>query len=673
MALARLAIRQKLFIIVALFILPIGLLTGLFVQQSLKDIAFGQKERDGVAYMRATWPVLHGLIEASMSATIAKAVPGYAQAETRYGEGMDTAAASKTFAGALSKIAWPNAAIKRNDDALAAIAAARTLITKIADGSNLTLDPDLDSYYVMDIATVKLVEAADQIGILLSLARDQKAAKTLSDDEKADVAIHIGQFSAAVDGIAASLTSAYGGNADGRVKAALEKPAAGFAGAAQSFTTAIKQAATTLRDDAARDKIDLAPLTQAHHRLLSNTDQLWNAAAVELDGLLDVRISGFQTKLWTALSASLVATVLAVVFALWLSGSILRSINQLDQRIRDLDAGDLREHIKEADGRDEIAQIARAVAYFRDRTIERLAEADSEERKRELLSSQREALAGVAHHIRTSVGAIIDAMNRLSTIIKESTLAVAGQAGHTKGRLTNAVGALGDAASDVTAVAAAVTELAASISEISSQATQSARDTEAAMTAAQAAQQVADRLTEASERIGTIAGLINAIAGQTNLLALNATIEAARAGEAGKGFAVVASEVKSLASQTAKATEDIDRQVLEIRNAAKDVVEAVGRISGTINNIQAISTSIAESLDQQNSATAEISRSVQRAADGTQAAIAGISDLPKAAGEMQTTSGKLSDLTTNLDEQAHSLSREIDRLLHELTGERQAA
>jgi methyl-accepting chemotaxis protein len=669
MSLARLAIRQKLFIIVALFILPIGLLTGLFVQQSLKDIAFGQKERDGVAYMRATWPVLHGLIEASMSATIAKAVPGYAQAETRYGDGMDTAAASKTFAGALSKIAWPNAAIKRSDDALAAIAAARTLITKIADGSNLTLDPDLDSYYVMDIATVKLVEAADQIGILLSLARDHKAAKTLSDDEKADVAIHVGQFSAAVDGIAASLTSAYGGNADGGVKAALEKPAAGFAGAAQSFTTAIKQAATTLRDDAARDKIDLAPLTQAHGRLLSTTDQLWNAAAAELDRLLDVRISGFQTKLWTALSASLVATILAVVFALWLSGSILRSINQLDQRIRDLDAGDLREHIKEADGRDEIAQIARAVAYFRDRTIERLAQADSEERKRELLSSQREALAGVADRIRTSVGAI----NRLSTTIKDSTLAVAGQAGHTKGRLTNAVGALGDAASDVTAVAAAVTELAASISEISSQATQSARDTEAAMTAAQAAQQVADRLTEASERIGTIAGLINAIAGQTNLLALNATIEAARAGEAGRGFAVVASEVKNLASQTAKATEDIDRQVLEIRNAAKDVVEAVGRISGTINNIQAISTSIAESVDQQDSATAEIRRSVQRAADGTQAAIAGISDLPTAAGEMQTTSGKLSDLTTNLDEQAHSLSREIDRLLLELTGERQAA
>jgi methyl-accepting chemotaxis protein len=406
---------------------------------------------------------------------------------------------------------------------------------------------------------------------------------------------------------------------------------------------------------------------------LSTTDQLWNAAAAELDRLLDVRISGFQTKLWTALSASLVATILAVVFALWLSGSILRSINQLDQRIRDLDAGDLREHIKEADGRDEIAQIARAVAYFRDRTIERLAQADSEERKRELLSSQREALAGVADRIRTSVGAIVDAINRLSTTIKDSTLAVAGQAGHTKGRLTNAVGALGDAASDVTAVAAAVTELAASISEISSQATQSARDTEAAMTAAQAAQQVADRLTEASERIGTIAGLINAIAGQTNLLALNATIEAARAGEAGRGFAVVASEVKNLASQTAKATEDIDRQVLEIRNAAKDVVEAVGRISGTINNIRAISTSIAESVDQQDSATAEIRRSVQRAADGTQAAIAGISDLPTAAGEMQTTSGKLSDLTTNLDEQAHSLSREIDRLLLELTGERQAA
>src|SRR5262245_8011223 len=155
MSLARLAIRQKLFVIVGLFILPISLLIVLFVQQSLKDIAFSQKESDGVAYLRATWPVLHGLVQASTSGAPAKAVADYAQAEERWGAAMDTAAAAKALKDALAKIGWPTRAVSRNDDALAAIAAARTMVTKIADGSNLTLDPDLDSYYVMDITTIK--------------------------------------------------------------------------------------------------------------------------------------------------------------------------------------------------------------------------------------------------------------------------------------------------------------------------------------------------------------------------------------------------------------------------------------------------------------------------------------------------------------------------------------
>ena len=673
MSLARLAIRQKLFVIVGLFILPIGLLVGLFVQQSLKDIAFSQKERDGVAYLRAVWPVLHGMVQASINAGPAKPVAEYADAETRYGSAMETAAAAKALKDALAKIGWPSRPVSRDADGLAAIAAARALVTKVADGSNLTLDPDLDSYYVMDIVTVKLQEALDQTATLLALARDQKAAKTLSDDEKADVAIHIGQLSAAIEGVASSLASAYGGNPDGAVKAALDKSAAAFAGAAQGFLTTIKQVSTALRDDNARGKLDLAQLTFAHDKLITETNVLWVATAADLDRLLDVRIGGFQTKLWTALGASLIATLLAVAFALWLSRSILRSINRLDQRIRDLADGDLNEAIKEAEGRDEIAQIARAVSHFRDCTIEKLAEASSDERRRELLSSERKAFAALAERIRTSVGAIVDALNRLSSAIKESTSAVAGNAGRTQGRLTDAVDGLGRAAADVNTVATAVAQLAASINQISGQAAQSARDTEAAMSAADAAQQVADRLTSASERIGNIAGLINAIAAQTNLLALNATIEAARAGEAGKGFAVVASEVKTLASQTAKATEDIERQVHEIRNASKDVVDAVGRISGTIGNIRSVSTSIAGAVEQQNAATANMSMSVQRAADGTRSAIDGISELPAAVGDIQSVSERLSGLSRDLDDQAHSLAREVDRLLHELTAPAEAA
>jgi methyl-accepting chemotaxis protein len=670
MSLSSLAIRQKLFIIVGLFIVPIALLIGLFLQQSFKDIDFAQRERDGVAYARQIWPVLYGLVQASMKGASASEAPGYAAAESRFGADMNTASAAKDLKDQLGKLGWPQAKLARNADTLATIAAARALITKIADGSNLTLDPDLDSYYVMDIVTVKLPEVLDQAATLLALAREQKAAKSLDDDQKADIAIHIGQFAAAVDGVAASMESAINGNADGGTKKALGQQANDFATTAQAFLNAIKQAAPRLREDATRASLDLGPLAEAHDRLLAVTDNFWTTNASELDRLLARRIGGFTTKMWSALAVSFAASALAILFALWLSRSILRSINRLDRRIRDLGDSDLTEPITEAEGRDEIAQIARAVAYFRDRTIGKIAEANSDERRRELLSSQRKAFADVAERIRGSVGSIITAMNGLSGSVKESTHMVAGHAGRTRDRLAEAVDVLGQAASNVGTITSAVNELASSIHDISSQASRSTQDVEAAMSAADAARDVVTRLTEASDRTGKIAGLINAIAEQTNLLALNATIEAARAGEAGKGFAVVAAEVKTLANQTAKATEDIDQQVTEIRDASKAAATAVAQISQTIGNIRAVSSSISDAVQAQNAATTDINQSVHRAAEGTQAAIREIGDLPATAAEMQGTSGKLSALADDLDEQARSLAREIDRLLSELTEDR---
>jgi methyl-accepting chemotaxis protein len=205
--------------------------------------------------------------------------------------------------------------------------------------------------------------------------------------------------------------------------------------------------------------------------------------------------------------------------------------------------------------------------------------------------------------------------------------------------------------------------MSASVNEIGRQVQESSRIATEAVKQAERTDARINELSQAAGRIGDVVKLITAIAEQTNLLALNATIEAARAGEAGRGFAVVANEVKALASQTAKATEEISTQIASMQTATTDSVAAIKEIGGTIIRISEIATTIASSVEQQGAATAEISRNVQQAAQGTATVAANITDVNRGAGETGTASAQVLSSAQSLSGESNRLKLEVDKFL----------
>jgi ABC-type transporter Mla subunit MlaD len=226
-------------------------------------------------------------------------------------------------------------------------------------------------------------------------------------------------------------------------------------------------------------------------------------------------------------------------------------------------------------------------------------------------------------------------------------------------QVTSVASAVEEASVNVQTVAAAAEELHSSIAEIARQVAQSSTMAAKAVDDARRTDTIVKTLASGAQKIGDVVGLINSIAGQTNLLALNATIEAARAGDAGKGFAVVASEVKSLANQTAKATEDISKQITEIQSATGEAVQAIESIARTIEELSAIAASIASAVEEQGSATQEIARNVQEAASGTQHVSANITGVSDGAKKTGAAAGRVLSAASNLSGHAEQLRGDV--------------
>jgi methyl-accepting chemotaxis protein len=357
--------------------------------------------------------------------------------------------------------------------------------------------------------------------------------------------------------------------------------------------------------------------------------------------------------------------LLGGVLAVLLGKGISRPMTTMCKAMRELANGNFDVVLPGLGRKDELGEMAGAVEEFKLQAIakaERDAAAQDAQNKASS-AARRAELVRFADEFETAVGAIVSNVSA-SAVQLESAAGILTRTAETTQSLSSQVaGASEETSSNMQSVASATEELSASVDEIGKRVRESSRIAEAAVHQAEQTDGRIGKLSRAAQQIGDVVKLITAIAEQTNLLALNATIEAARAGEAGRGFAVVASEVKSLASQTAKATDEISSHISGMQGATQESVAAIKEIGGTIGQISDIASSIASAVEHQSAATQEIARSVQNVAQGTNEAAANILEVNRGATKTGSASEEVLNSARTLSSESTRLRAELDRFM----------
>ena len=374
-----------------------------------------------------------------------------------------------------------------------------------------------------------------------------------------------------------------------------------------------------------------------------------------------------QFAMWLLSIISLAGLLIASTLAFFVvKRSIQRPLREVVGALEALIAGDTSvEIIARAD--DEIGAVANALASFKENMIKmKKMEEERAEAEKKADEEKRQQQLKMADDLEASVKEIVEGVSSAATEMESTAQSMSASAEQSTQQSATVAAAAEQASCNVATVATAAEELASSIEEVGRQVTQATKIASKGVEEAEKTNASVQGLAEAAEKIGAVVELISDIASQTNLLALNATIEAARAGDAGRGFAVVASEVKSLAAQTAKATEQIGSQISAIQGATEESVTAIGGIAGVIRELDEIAAAIAAAVEEQGAATQEIARNVQEAAKGTGEVSSNIDGISKAVAETGAASGQVLSATQELSEQATRMTDEIDKFLADI-------
>ncbi|WP_459858522.1 methyl-accepting chemotaxis protein [Dongia sp. agr-C8] len=366
----------------------------------------------------------------------------------------------------------------------------------------------------------------------------------------------------------------------------------------------------------------------------------------------------------TVIAAAILVLVLSGIVAWLVRSLVTRPVGGLTKAVQTLADGNTTITVPATERGDELGVMARAVEFFRQKLIEidelRAKTAAAEQ---ESAAARRKGMLELADSFESSVKGVVEAVSASAVELEASAKSMSSVAEEVTRQSTAVSAATTQASANVSTVAAASEEMSASIAEISRQVAASSGAAHSAVGETDSAANTVQELAKAAEEIGDIVRLISDIAGQTNLLALNATIEAARAGDAGKGFAVVASEVKSLATQTGRAAEDITSRIQRIQSVTGDAVKAMDGVRSTISRVEEIATTIASAVEEQSAATREISGNAGQAAAGTDEVARNVERVKNAAGDAGSAAGQVLEASGELAQQSEALRREVDSFI----------
>jgi len=604
--LGRLRYAYKILVVPVVLLLLLGFVAMAYVDLQRGQVAFSAKERDGVAYLVPLLDLTARVVTARHTA-ITGGEPAAAEgqdavarvdaATERYGAELDTVDGWNKAKQALTRTGTadgPQAAFDADNTAVADLLA---LIVKTSDDSNLTLDPDLDTYYLMDALVFRLPILLATTGRAVDQAVLVRAAGDAADQGqgRVDLAIAAGTLATTRDSIDAGLATAV----DNTASTTLRSRAEGSKAVHDAVSQVIDQATQAAKSG------DMTRLSSRQgDQARAATVALATGLAPELDRLIEVRIGGFQAKARRVE----VAIALAVLLVAWLLVGLYRSatvpLHRMVAALGALATGDLTRSVP-VETRDEVGQMARALNH----AIARVRDAV-------------QAIGGSAGGLAGSSGELSTVSGSLRAAAEEASAQA------------ETVGAAAEQVSrNVDTVATGTEEMTASISEIAKSASQAADVAAEAVVIAEQANQTVARLGASSAEVVDVVRVITAIAEQTNLLALNATIEAARAGAAGRGFAVVAGEVKELAQQTSTATGEIGGRIEAIQADTQAAVEAIGGIGQVIGRINDLQATIASAVEEQTVTTNEISHSISKVAGDSKSIAVSITGVTGAAGQ----------------------------------------